>query len=112
MYDVTTDTAALDWSPTGWPGVSMKMIRHDESTGGVTGMMRLAPGSTIPAHRHTQSDQIMYILEGDLTEANVTFGPGTYLVAKAGSPHGPHGTTNGCVLLSIYPGTPDFVPAE
>jgi len=48
MYQIKTDTSALPWSPTGWPGVSMKMLQQVESTGGMTGMMRMEAGSFDP----------------------------------------------------------------
>jgi quercetin dioxygenase-like cupin family protein len=112
MYDLTTDASSLDWSPTGWAGVTMKLLNRGDNGGGTTGLMRLDAGSVIPAHRHTTADQSVYILEGDLIDAGVTYGPGTLIVAKAGTPHGPHSTKGGCVLLSIYHGTPDFVVVE
>ena len=66
MYQIKTDTSALPWSPTGWPGVSMKMLQQVESTGGMTGMMRMEAGSSIPAHSHTNADQMVFVIEGDL----------------------------------------------
>jgi quercetin dioxygenase-like cupin family protein len=110
MYQTTLDTSALPWSPTGWPGVSMKMLQQVESTGGMIGMMRMDAGSSIPPHSHTHADQAVFIIEGDLVEEGVTYGPGSLLVAKAGTPHGPHSSSGGCVLLSTYFGKPDFVP--
>jgi quercetin dioxygenase-like cupin family protein len=122
MYETKTDTSALAWSPTGWPGVSMKMLQQVESSdgiiGGMIGMMRMEAGSSIPAHSHThaarlsspKSDQAVFVIEGDLVEDGVTYGPGSFLLAKAGTPHGPHSSSGGCVLLSTYFGKPDFVP--
>ena len=114
MYETKIDTSALAWLPTGWPGVSMKMLQQVESSdgiiGGMIGMMRMEAGSSIPAHRHTHADQAVFVIEGDLVEEGVTYGPGSLLVAKAGTPHGPHGSSGGCVLLSTYFGKPDFVP--
>ena len=110
MYETKTDTSALGWSPTGWPGISMKMLQQVESTGGMSGMMRMEAGSSIPAHSHTHADQAVFVIEGDLIEEGVTYGPGSLLVAKAGTPHGPHSSSGGCVLLSTYFGKPDFVP--
>ena len=112
MYQTKLDTSAVAWSPTGWAGVSMKMLQQFESTGGMAGMMRMEPGSSIPAHSHTHSDQMVFVIEGDLVDEGVTYGPGTFLLAKAGTPHGPHSSTGGCVLLSTYTGPPDFVPVE
>ncbi len=110
MYETKTDTSALPWSPTGWPGVSMKMLQQVESTGGMTGMTRMEAGSSIPAHSHTHADQTVFVVEGDLVEDGVSYGPGSFFVVKAGSPHGPHGSSGGCVLLTTYFGPPDFVP--
>ena len=112
MYETKTDTSALPWSATGWPGVSMKMWPQGESAGGTCGMIRMDAGSSIPAHSHTHADQAVFVIEGDLVDDGVTYGPGSFLLAKAGTPHGPHGSSGGCVLLSTYFGTPDFVPVE
>jgi quercetin dioxygenase-like cupin family protein len=114
MYETKTDTSALAWSPTGWPGVFMKMLQQVESSGGgemrgMIGMMRMEAGSSIPAHRHTHADQAVFVIEGDLVEEGVTYGPGSFLLAKAGTAHGPHSSSGGCVLLSTYFGKPDFV---
>ncbi|HEX8913649.1 MAG TPA: cupin domain-containing protein [Humisphaera sp.] len=109
MYDTTLDTSALPWSPTGWPGVSMKVLQPS-AAGGMCGMLRMEPGSSIPAHRHTHADQAVFVVEGDLIDGGATYGPGSYLLAKAGTPHGPHTSAGGCVVLSTYFGTPDFVP--
>ena len=110
MYQTKTDTSALAWSPGGWPGVSMKLLQQVESTGGMTGMTRMAAGSSIPAHSHTHADQTVFVIEGDLVEDGVSYGPGSFFVVKAGSPHGPHSSSGGCVLLTTYSGPPDFVP--
>jgi hypothetical protein len=56
------------------------------------------------------ADQSVFVVEGDLVEEGVGYGPGSFLFAKAGTPHGPHGSSGGCVLLSWYSGPPDFVP--
>src|SRR4051812_18652641 len=110
MYETKADTSAIAWSPTGWPGVSMKMLDQNVSTGGMTGMMQMTAGSSIPAHSHTHADQTVFVIEGDLIEEGVSYGPGSFLVAKAGKPHGPHGSSGGCVVLTTYFGPPDFVP--
>jgi quercetin dioxygenase-like cupin family protein len=110
MYETKTDTSVLAWSPTGWPGVSMKSLDQNASTGGMTGMIQMMAGSSIPAHRHTHADQTVFVIEGDLVDEGISYGPGSFLVAKAGTPHGPHGSSGGCVLLTTYFGPPDFVP--
>ena len=66
MYEINLHTSALPWSATGWAGVSMKLLQQVESTGGMTGIMRMAPGSLIPAHSHTYCEQAVFVIEGDL----------------------------------------------
>ena len=112
MYHTNLDTSAAEWSPMDGRGISMKMLYRDAASGAMTAMTRMAAGSELPAHRHTAADQTVFVLEGDLIDAGATYGPGTFLVAKAGSPHGPHTTAGGCVLLTTYSATPDFVAVE
>ena len=52
----------------------------------------------------------MFVIEGDLIDDGVSYAPGSFFVVKAVSPHGPHRTSGGCVLLTTYSGPPDFVP--
>ena len=110
MYETKVDTSTLPWSPSGSSGISMKILQQVESTGGMTAMTRLEAGSSIPAHSHTHADQTVFVVEGDLVDEGVSYGPGSFFVVKAGSPHGPHSTLRGCVLLTTYTGQPDFVP--
>jgi quercetin dioxygenase-like cupin family protein len=110
MYETKVDTSTLPWSPAGSSGISMKILQQVESTGGMTGMTRLEAGSSIPAHSHTHADQTVFVIEGDLIDEGVSYGPGSFFFVKAGSPHGPHSTLRGCVLLTMYSGQPDFVP--
>lgn len=112
MYETKLDTAGMPWTTTGWAGVSMKLLQKVEATGGMVGMMQMAAGASIPRHRHTHTDQTVLVMEGDLVDEGVRYGPGSFLVAKAGTAHGPHGTVGGCVLLTMYWGPPDLVPVE
>jgi quercetin dioxygenase-like cupin family protein len=109
MYQTKTDTAAVAWSPLDFPGVSMKVLQQVESTGGMTVMTRIAAGSSIPAHRHTDADETVFVVEGDFVEDGISYGPGSIFVGKAGSPHGPHSSAGGCVLLTTFSATLDFV---
>lgn len=112
MYDRKLDTAAMAWLPLDFPGVAMKTLRQDDPSGGMTVMTRMQPGAVIPAHSHTRADETVYVLEGDFVEDGVAYGPGSFFAGAAGTPHGPHGTTGGCVLLTTFSGPLDFVPAR
>jgi quercetin dioxygenase-like cupin family protein len=109
MYHIKTDTSALPWSPTGWAGVSMKVLQQVGSTGGMTVMTRIAAGSSIPAHSHSVADEAVFVVEGDFVEDGVAYGPGSFFVGKAGSAHGPHSSVGGCVLLTTFSAPLDFV---
>jgi quercetin dioxygenase-like cupin family protein len=109
MYQTKTDTSTHDWSPLDFPGVSMKVLHQVKTTGGMTVMTRLAPGSSIPAHRHTHADETVFVVEGDFVEDGISYGPGSFFVGLAGTPHGPHSSFGGCVLLTTFSATLDFI---
>ena len=109
MYEIKLNASDLAWSAEN-SGISMKVLHQNESSGAMTAMTRLAAGSSIPAHSHTRADQTVFVIEGDLIDDGISYGPGSFFVVKAGSPHGPHRTSGGCVLLTTYSGPPDFVP--
>lgn len=109
MYDTKIDTASVGWTPLDFPGVSMKVLQQNEMTGGMTVMTRIAPGSSIPAHRHTHADETVYVIQGDFIEDGGSYGPGSFFVGRAGTSHGPHRSADGCVLLTTFSAGLDFV---
>ena len=111
MYDLKLDTAGIEWTQLDFPGVSMKILRQDGRTGGMTVITRMQPGATIPAHSHTHADETVFVLEGDFVEDGVSHGPGSFFAGAAGTVHGPHGTRGGCILLTTFSGPLDFVMA-
>jgi quercetin dioxygenase-like cupin family protein len=108
MYERIIDTGHLDWSPLDFEGISIRILHRVESTGALTVMTRMAPGSVIPAHSHGVADETVYVLEGDFIEDGVSYGAGTFFVGPAGIPHGPHRTSGGCVLLTTFSAELDF----
>jgi quercetin dioxygenase-like cupin family protein len=110
MYQHIISTDSLGWSPLDFPGVSMRLVHQHQRTGGSTVMTRLEAGASIPAHIHSQADETVYVLSGDFIEAGITHGPGTFFVATAGTPHGPHASRTGCVVLTTFSAGLDFQP--
>ncbi|HEY2017001.1 MAG TPA: hypothetical protein VGH38_26030 [Bryobacteraceae bacterium] len=53
----------------------------------------------IPAHIHEGVAEVLYVVEGDFINEGKQYLPGTSLHVKAGKPHGPHSTENGCSVL-------------
>ena len=59
----------------------------------------MKPGAIILAHLHKNIAEVLYIVEGDFINEGKQYKAGTTLHVKAGMPHGPHSTQNGCRLL-------------
>jgi hypothetical protein len=83
---------AVEWAPLDFPGVSLQVLRIDPDTGAMSVLTRMAPGSVIPAHLHTQADETVYLLESDFVEDGQSQGPGSFIAGTAGVPYGrpPH----------------------
>jgi quercetin dioxygenase-like cupin family protein len=109
MYPVQKHADAIEWVSLDFPGVSIGVLHADPATGAMSVLTRLAPGAVIPAHHHTRADETVYVLEGDFVEDGQQHGPGSFFAAKAGISHGPHSSVNGCVVLTTFSATLDFV---
>lgn len=109
MYHLKLHTETVAWSSLDFPGVSLRVLYTDPDTGAMSALTRMAPGATIPAHLHTKADETVYVLEGDFVEDGQSHGPGSFFAGRAGSAHGPHSTVGGCVVLTAFSATLDFV---
>ncbi len=108
MYQLKVRESNLAWADSQMPGVSMKVLHNDETTGAMAVLTRMAPGTTIPAHWHTRADESVFVIEGDFVEDGVKYGPGCYFKGSAGTVHGPHSTISGCVVLTHFSAALDF----
>jgi quercetin dioxygenase-like cupin family protein len=109
MFHLKLHADAVAWTPLDFPGVSLKVLHNDPDTGATTVLTRMAAGAVIPAHRHTNADETVYVLEGDFVEDGQSHGPGSFFAGKAGVPHGPHRTVGGCSVLTTFSAPLDFV---
>ena len=64
--------------------------------------LTMKPGAVIPAHLHNNVAEVLYIVEGDFTNGDKRYRPGTTLHIKAGNTHGPHTTESGCRVLVLW----------
>ena len=87
-------------------GVMAHLINADPSRGLVASIIHLKPGTTIAAHYHEGFSEAHYVLEGDLINDGVEFGPGGYVTHGPGVVHGPHSSKGGCRVLTIQTGHP------
>lgn len=93
------------------PGVTLNAIGGEQVL-----MCRVTyqPGAVIPEHSHPESEQLMYVVEGDVTltvdGASVTLTSGDVAVVNKGQLH--HlSTVEGCVFIEALAPVPiDHVP--
>jgi anti-sigma factor ChrR (cupin superfamily) len=83
-------------------GVLVKSLFVDPDSGVATSLVRMLPGTSLPAHKHLGVEQF-FILEGDCNVAGQKLGPGDYHRAEKGSIHETTCTVNGTLFLLIAP---------
>jgi len=90
--------AASGWEPTAIEGIQARRLHVDASADRVTMLVRMAPGTAYPGHRHGGDEECL-VLEGDLQVGDRRMVAGDYQVAPAGSIHGTPSTENGRLLF-------------
>lgn len=87
------------WQPTAIAGIEVQALSVSEGQRQATMLVRMAPGTAYPAHRHAGAEEC-YVLSGDLQVGDsLRLGPGDFQRAEAGSCHAPQSTRDGCLLL-------------
>ena len=82
--------------------ITLAVRNKNYSLGPVMLHLVMQPGAAIPAHIHEGVAEVLYVIEGDFINEGKSYEPGTSLHVKAGKPHGPHSTKNGCTLLVLW----------
>ena len=90
----------LEWTPTRFPGIDVKVLMRDDERGLMTALFRWAPGSFLPDHVHEDIEQT-YVLEGSLEDDEGVAKAGDYVWRPAGSRHDAR-SPNGAVTLSWF----------
>ena len=81
---LTVDADDGHWQPF-LDGVTIKVLRED--AGVLSYLLRLAPGASLPAHRHPLDEECV-VLQGRLQVGSTTeVGPGGYHLAHRGALH-------------------------
>lgn len=83
-------------------GIFMKSLYFDKASGIATSLVRMSPGTELPAHQHNGVEQF-YILDGDCNVRGEALGPGDYHRAAAGSIHELTFTVKGTTFLLVAP---------
>lgn len=89
-----------EWLPLGPPGVDRKLLYRDAHTGQRTYLLRLAPGSILPPHRHHTAEQCL-ILQGDMISEGCTYGAGDFIVVSAEREHSEVSSAHGATVLIV-----------
>ena len=94
------DVEHMAWTASKFPGVDVKILYQDEATGMLTVLTRMAPGSFIPLHVHTDIEQT-YVLEGSLDDEQGSATAGNFVWRPGGNTHLAR-APNGCVSISFF----------
>ncbi len=74
--------ADVPWTPAAVPGLDFKLLHRDEANGYTTRLLRFAPGSTYPSHRHGATEEV-FIVSGSVVLNGVTLQAGDYCRSDA-----------------------------
>ncbi len=81
----TIRDAAGDWQEI-LPGVEKKVLFIDREAAMESYLLRMAPGSSMPAHDHAKTEECMMI-SGEVWIGDLRLVAGDYHVAASGTPH-------------------------
>ena len=82
------------------PGISCKLLATDTEKNRVSMVVRLAPGTDYPSHRHGGAEEL-YMLHGELIVDDEKFYPGDYRRAEAGTVDRRVWSETGCTCVLI-----------
>lgn len=91
-----------DWMAHPVPGIRMKVLSLNRTSGYATLLLDVAPGTRFPPHFHTGAEEC-YVLAGSLYTCGRRMNAGDFLHADANTNHGELSTEEGCRVLLISP---------
>jgi anti-sigma factor ChrR (cupin superfamily) len=85
------------------PGIACKLLATDAENDRVSMLVRLAPGTAYPSHRHAGVEEL-HLLDGELVIGDRTLYPGDYNRAEIGTVDRRVWSATGCtcVLITSY----------
>jgi anti-sigma factor ChrR (cupin superfamily) len=92
--------AEMEWKPTRFDKVSIKVLYEDPERGEMTCLLKLEPGAHIPFHKHPEIEQSL-VLEGSVQDHDGVATAGDYIWRKPGSMHD-NTSRDGAVLFAVY----------
>jgi anti-sigma factor ChrR (cupin superfamily) len=90
----------MEWKPTQFEGISIKVLYEDPAKGEMTCLLKWAPGARLPIHKHPEIEQT-WVLEGSFYDHEGIARAGEFVWRKPGSVHETR-SDEGAVILAIY----------
>jgi len=103
--------ADAEWSPASLPGLDFKLLHRDDARGYTTRLLRFAPGSTYPAHRHGATEEV-FIVAGSVVLNGVTLRAGDYCRSEAGTTETAAFSAEGGLAIIVSSDADEFVSAD
>ena len=91
---------ALEWEPSPFPGIQIKVLYEDKARGELTCLLKWEPGASLPMHKHPEIEQT-YVVEGSFYDHEGICRAGEYVWRRVGSFHETH-SDEGAVILAVY----------
>jgi hypothetical protein len=92
------------WAEPEWkdvaPGIACKLLATDTGTNRVSMLVRLAPGTAYPPHRHAGVEEL-HLLHGELMIGDRTLHPGDYNRAEPGTVDRRVWSETGCTCVLV-----------
>jgi anti-sigma factor ChrR (cupin superfamily) len=90
----------MEWKPTDFEGISIKVLYEDAAKGEMTCLLKWAPGAKLPIHKHPEIEQT-WVLEGSFYDHEGIARGGEFVWRKPGSVHETR-SDEGAVILAVY----------
>jgi len=103
--------ADVPWTPAALPGLDFKVLHRDDARGYTTRLLRFAPGSTYPSHRHGATEEV-FIVSGSVVLNGVTLRAGDYCRSEPGTLETAAFSTEGGMAIIVSSDADQFVGAE
>ncbi len=97
---VTVPAAGAGWESTDVPGIDVRRLFVDPAADRVTMLVRMAPGTSYPAHRHGGVEEC-FVIEGELKVGDDVLHAGDYQRCDLRSVHVVQSTDTGCLLFIV-----------
>ncbi len=94
--------AAQNWHSISIEGVLLQKLGIDHAERRIAALVRMAPGSSLPAHTHDEGEQCV-VLHGELAIGDHCIVAGQYRYWKPGEAQPRQTTEHGCLLLVSSP---------